>query len=212
MSAIVYSSPARYWLSYSRLFSTPNSRFTSSVKRVDRVGLVALGVAQPAEVAALAALRPLVGHLPDQPLDDLVFRPQRLREELSLLLGDIQHDRAGFEDGDRLAAAGRVVIHQHRHAVIGVHLEEFRRELVAAPDIARARSCTARRAPPAGLSPSCRSASASSEHRTWFCLSVLAWVPGQNGWRDHHATGGGIGKSPSFGPRPQEMLVLRDKP
>jgi hypothetical protein len=32
--------------------------------------------------------------------------------------------------------AGRVIDH-HRHAVIRVHLEEFRRELVAAADVAR---------------------------------------------------------------------------
>ena len=61
-----------------------------------RVGLVALGVAQPAEVTAFAALRPLVGHLPDQPLDDLMLRPRRLREELPFLFGDIHHDRAGI--------------------------------------------------------------------------------------------------------------------
>ena len=95
-------------LSYSRLLSTPYSRFTSSVKRRDGVGLVALGVAQPAEVAALAALGPLVGHLPDQPLGDLVLGAQVLRVEFPVLLGEVHHDRAGFEDADRLAAAGWV--------------------------------------------------------------------------------------------------------
>ena len=84
---------------------------------------------------ALAALWPLVRHLPDQPLHHLVFRPHRLREKFPLFLRDIQHDRAGLEDRDRLATTRWIMIHQYRHPVIGVHLEELRRELIPPADI-----------------------------------------------------------------------------
>jgi hypothetical protein len=87
-------------------------------------------------MAAFAELRTLVGHLPDQPLGHGVFAAQVLRIEFADLLGEVHHDRAGLEDRDRLAAAGRVAVDQDRHAVVGVHLEEFGRELVAAADIA----------------------------------------------------------------------------
>ena len=46
-----------------------------------RVGLVAPAVAEPAEVAAFAELRPLIGHLPDHPLRDLVSAAQVPRPE-----------------------------------------------------------------------------------------------------------------------------------
>src|SRR5262249_13174885 len=39
------------------------------------------------------------------------------------------------EDDNGLTAAGGIVIDQYRHAMIGVHLEEFSRELIATPDI-----------------------------------------------------------------------------
>src|SRR5579859_349583 len=50
-----------------------------------RISLIALGVPQTSEMPALAALRSLVGHLPDQPLHHLIFLPRRLREEFPLL-------------------------------------------------------------------------------------------------------------------------------
>ncbi len=91
----------------------------------DGVFLVAfLGLVDAAEVAALAALRSLVGHLPDQPLVHFVLGAQVLRIELPGLLGDVQHDGAGLEDDQRLAAVSRCVVDHHRHAVIGIHLQE----------------------------------------------------------------------------------------
>ena len=85
--------------------------------------------------STLAALGALVGHLPDQPLVDVVPGPQVLRIELPGLLGDVHHDGARLEDHDRLAAAFRLVVDHHRHAMVGVHLEELFAELIAAADV-----------------------------------------------------------------------------
>ena len=87
-------------------------------------------------MTALAELRPLIGHLPHDPLGDLVFAAQILRPEPPGLLGDVHHDRARFEHRDRRTAPFRVMIDHDRHAVVGVHLKEFRGELIAALDVA----------------------------------------------------------------------------
>src|SRR4029077_4582161 len=101
-----------------------------------RVGLVAPAVAEPAEVAAFAELRPLIGHLPDHPLLDLVSAAQVPRPEAADLLGEIEEDGAGLEHDDRFAAALRIMVHEHRHAGGGVHLEEGVGELIAPADVA----------------------------------------------------------------------------
>ena len=87
-------------------------------------------------MAAFAELWSLIGHLPHDPLRDLVFAAQILRPEAPDLLGDVHHDRARFEHRDRRAAAFRAMVDHNRHAVVGVHLEEFRGELIAALDVA----------------------------------------------------------------------------
>ncbi|MGZ2405055.1 hypothetical protein ACVIKO_002315 [Rhizobium ruizarguesonis] len=68
---------------------------------------------------------------------DLVFAAQILRPEFAGLLGEVEEDRAGFEDAQRTAAIGRLVIDDGRHAVIGVESEIIRLELVAPADIDR---------------------------------------------------------------------------
>src|SRR4030095_3623958 len=82
------------------------------------VALIALRLAQPTEVAALPGLRSLIGHLPHHPLRDLVLRTRRLWPEFPELLGDVHHDRTGFEHADRLTAADGRVIDQRRHPVV----------------------------------------------------------------------------------------------
>ena len=115
-----------------------------AVEPVGLVGEAANGVGEvarirpgAAEMTALAELRALIGHLPHDPLGDLVFAADILREEPPLFLGEIHHDCARFEDADRRPAALGVVIDQHRHAVVRIDLQEFGLELIAAPDIAR---------------------------------------------------------------------------
>src|SRR5215470_3000706 len=102
---------------------------------VDGVALVALAVTQATEVAALAELGPLVGHLPHHPLGDLVLGPHLLWPEFPLLFGDVHHDGTRFEHAERRAAALGLVVHHHGHAVVGVHLEEILVELVALLDV-----------------------------------------------------------------------------
>jgi hypothetical protein len=101
------------------------------------VGLVALFVFQAQEMAAFAEFRALVGHLPDHPLVHLMPTPQFRRIEAARFLRQIHHDRAGFEDADRRAAIGRLVIHDRRHAIVGADLQELGFELIALADVAR---------------------------------------------------------------------------
>ena len=102
---------------------------------VDGVFLIALAVAEPAEMSGLAELGALVGHLPDQPLRDLVLGARILRPELAGLLGDVHHDGAGLEHADGRAAVLGLVVDHHGHAVIGVHPQEVLVELVALLDV-----------------------------------------------------------------------------
>ena len=130
------------------------------------IALIAPSVAEPAEMPAFAELRSLVGHLPDDPLRDLVLAAQILRPEAARLLGEVHHDRAGFENRDRFAAARRVVVDNDRHAMVRVHREKLGLELVASAGYCTGRSCRAERIPRAGSSPSCRSASARNADRS----------------------------------------------
>src|SRR6185503_10476687 len=57
------------------------------------------------EMALLAQLGTLIGQLPADPLSDIVFAARILRVEPSGLLGEIHHDRPGFENRNRGAAA-----------------------------------------------------------------------------------------------------------
>ena len=88
-------------------------------------------------MTALATLGSLVGHLPHQPLIDLVAAADILGIKLSGLLGDIHHHRPGLEDAERLAPAERLVVHQGRHPIIGADIEKLVRELIPLGDITR---------------------------------------------------------------------------
>ena len=88
-------------------------------------------------MAALAALGPLVGHLPHHPLVHVVTNADILGIKPPGLLGDIHHHRPGLENADRLAPAERLVVHQGRHPVIGADAKKLVRELISLSDIAR---------------------------------------------------------------------------
>src|SRR5215469_17714038 len=87
-------------------------------------------------MATFAEFWALVGHLPDDTLSDFVFAARVLRKKAALLFREVHHDGTRFEDADRCAAALGRMIDQHRHAMIGVHLQEFGGELIAASDVA----------------------------------------------------------------------------
>src|SRR5208337_397954 len=101
----------------------------------DGVGLVALLVPETSEVPALAELRPLIGHLPEHPLIDLVAGAKVLRIEAPGLLREIHHDRAGLEDADRGPAVRRRVVYHRRHAVVRADLQKLVLELVPLADV-----------------------------------------------------------------------------
>jgi len=61
----------------------------------------------------------------------------RVRNELLVLLGEIEKDRTGLEYRDRLSAADRRVIHDRRHPVVRGDGEELRLELLSRPDVHR---------------------------------------------------------------------------
>src|SRR5262249_49897304 len=105
-------------------------------KAADRIGHIARFGTGTAEMTALAELRALIGHLPHDPLRDLVFSARVLPEKAAFLFCEIHHDRARLEDADRRPAALWLMVDQYRHAVVRVDLQELELELVAAADIA----------------------------------------------------------------------------
>ena len=96
-----------------------------AAKGVGQVAILATRERAP-EMPLLAQLRALVGHLPVDPLEDVVFSAWIGRAEFAGLLGEVGHDRAGLEDRDRLAAAHRFVIDDRRHAAVRGNLQELR--------------------------------------------------------------------------------------
>src|SRR5579872_5563335 len=88
-------------------------------------------------MALLAELRSLVGHLPEDPLQDVVFSMRVGGQEFSGFFREVGHDGAGLEDRDRLAAAHRFVVNDCRHTAVGGDLEERGRQLVASADVDR---------------------------------------------------------------------------
>src|SRR3546814_10225770 len=77
------------------------------------------------EEAELAEHRPDAAHLPHHPLDRLVTRSRIGRKELPALVGEIDQDRARFEQRERFAArSGRIV--NRGNLAIGIEREEGR--------------------------------------------------------------------------------------
>jgi len=88
-------------------------------------------------MALLPQLGTLIGQLPADPLSDIVFAARILRVEPSGLLGEIHHDRPGFEDRHRGAAAHRLVVEDRGHPAVRRNLQKFGSKLVPAADIDR---------------------------------------------------------------------------
>src|SRR5512139_285323 len=86
------------------------------------------------EVMGLAEHRADAAHLPHQPFQGLVPLHRILRQELAGLLGEIDQDRARFEQADRLAA-GTVGIDDRRNAVVGADAQELGLELLTLGDV-----------------------------------------------------------------------------
>ncbi len=81
------------------------------------------------EEAELAEHRADAAHLEHHPLDGLIARGRIRGQQLAGLLGQVQQDRAGFEQGERLAARA-VRIEDGRNLVVRIQRQEFRRQLI----------------------------------------------------------------------------------
>src|SRR5215469_10108543 len=109
------------------------------IKAALRVGEIAVvsGFGGASEMSLLPELGTLIGQLPADPLSDIVFAARILRVEPSGLLSEIHHDRPGFENRHRGAAAHRLVVDYRGHPAVRRNLQKFGSELVPAADIDR---------------------------------------------------------------------------
>ena len=89
-----------------------------------------------AKVVRLTEHRADAAHLEHQPLQHLVLATRRRRQKAPALAGQVEQDRARFEERDRLAV-GAVGIDDGRYLVVGAYGEEFGRELLARADVDR---------------------------------------------------------------------------
>src|SRR5260370_10454124 len=107
-----------------------------AAKGVGKIAVVsALGGAS--EMNLLAELGSLIGQFAADPLGNLILAARVLRTEASGLLGEIHHNRTGFEDGDRGTSSHRLVVDDRRHPAVRGNLEKVGSELVPAADIDR---------------------------------------------------------------------------
>src|ERR1700751_1885863 len=113
------------------------------VKAAQGVGEIAMasGLFGAPKMTLLAEFRPLIGQLPADPLRDIVSAAHVLRIKASGLFGEIHHDRPGFEDRDRRAAAERLGVNDRRHPSIRRNPQKMRGQLITAADIDRLYCC-----------------------------------------------------------------------
>src|SRR5581483_2658757 len=90
------------------------------------------------EVTGLAEIRADAAYLHEKPLQHFVLLRLVLRQELAGLAGEINQDRPGFENRQRLAAQ-TVPVDDRGDFVVRTDLEKFRFELVAPLDVDRMR-------------------------------------------------------------------------
>src|SRR4030095_1805591 len=81
--------------------------------------------------------RPQAAHLPEEPLHDFRAAAQIGGHNLAALTSEILKKRTGLEDADRLAAAGRIVVHDRRNAVVGGNRQKLRLKLLSLTDVDR---------------------------------------------------------------------------
>src|SRR5260370_19952106 len=109
------------------------------IKAAKGVGTIAVvsALGGGSEMTLLAELGTLIGQLPADSLGDLIFAARVLRPEASGLLGEIHHNRTGFENGNRGTSAHRLVVDDCRHPAVRGNLQKVGSELVPAADIDR---------------------------------------------------------------------------
>ena len=98
------------------------------------------------EVSDLPEHRPDERHLEEHPLDRLPAARRIGRDEAAGLLGEVEQDRARFEQRERLAARP-VGIDDRRNLAVGIERQEFRRALLALADVDRMRLVRPARSP-----------------------------------------------------------------
>lgn len=81
--------------------------------------------------------RPQSAHLPEEPLHNLRAPAQIGGQKFAGLLGEILKNRAGLEDADRLAAAGRIVVYDRRNAIVGGYRQKLQFKLLSRADVDR---------------------------------------------------------------------------
>ncbi len=89
----------------------------------------------PEEEDQLARHRPEACDLPEQPLHRVHPTADVRRHQPSGLLDEIEQDRAGFEQADRLAAADGIVVDDRRDLVVRRFLEKIRFELLVLDEV-----------------------------------------------------------------------------
>jgi hypothetical protein len=109
------------------------------VEAADGVGKIAVvpSLESTPKMALLAELGTLIGQLPADPLGDIIFFARFRWTKPSCLLGEVRHDGPRLEDGNRGAAAHRLVIDDRRHPAVWRDLQKVGGELVTAADIDR---------------------------------------------------------------------------
>ena len=80
---------------------------------------------------------PQAAHLPEQPLQGHLPTAQVLGQELPGFFREVEQDRPGFEQGQRLAAVGRGLVDNGRDAVVGGYFQKVRSKLFVLADIDR---------------------------------------------------------------------------
>src|SRR5262245_52287818 len=98
-----------------------------------RIGELLVGVVS--EVMILSKHRAEITHLPKKPLHNFRAATQIVGQKLAGLLGEILKNSAGLEDADGLAAAGRIVVHYCRNAVVGGNRQKLRLKLISLTDV-----------------------------------------------------------------------------
>ena len=175
MSAMLYSSPARYSRLRQPLVQHAMQALDLVGVALDRVGQLLRRVGR--EMVVLAEHRPDPAHLEHQPLQAGEPVARVGRDQLPGLLGEVDQDRAGLEQRHR-RPPGPSWIDDRRDAVVGGDRQELRLELVAGADVDRNDRIRAAPAPRARCAPCGRSGWARSRRRSWMSPFLVRPVSG----------------------------------
>ena len=84
-------------------------------------------------MAVLTGHRPLIAGLPKEPFQRFLSQDRIGGHETSGFLGQIEHDRAAFED--RNGRPFDIVVDDGGHTIVGADFQEIGRELIALGDV-----------------------------------------------------------------------------